>query len=161
MFSNQIGTIKSMHIHRESGYVIHVERKKTIFPNCNNFEVCQDDQNYKNAYSNYPSLMWVVMNVNGGLFPCYSTSGMKCYVLLSYFFCQCESHDVYFLYAISTLYVFNFFTIQIVVVLNRDEIKCLESMEMGGLVLVYFISINIVNNLMLKALATHTIQIFN
>lgn len=83
---------------------------------------------------------------------------MLCFVIL--LLCLCESHDVYFLYAFSTLYVFNFFSVILAVVLYIDEMKCMESMEMFAFVLVPFISaINIVDNLMMETPATLNILI--
>lgn len=84
---------------------------------------------------------------------------MLYFVILLFFLCG--SHDVYFLYAFSTVYVFNFFSIILAVVLYIDEMKCLESVGMCAFISVSFIVINVVNNLMLKTIATHTILFFS
>lgn len=88
----------------------------------------------------------------------HSCDEMLYFVIL--LFCLCESHDVYFLYAFSTLYVFNILSIKLAVVLYIDAMKCLESMEMFAFVLVSVIK-NIVNNLMMKKPKPHILFWFS
>lgn len=93
---------------------------------CHNCKVNQDAELYyfkvPITYTCSNEKQWFILLLQ------HSCDEMLYFVIL--LFCLCESHDVYFLYAFSTLYVFNILSIKLAVVLYIDEMKCLESMEM-------------------------------
>lgn len=131
-----------------------------MFPFCYNCEVHQDALNNNKNYFFKLLITCSCSNESQWFIPLlqHQCDEMVYFVIL--FFCLCESHDVYFLYAFSTLYVgysisFRLY-IAVVLYIAQMKMKCLESME------VFFFSvINIVNNLMTKALATRATKIFS